>query len=125
MELDILCPGTWQDSYESRMLGEGSWHMPVNNMNDVLLVVQQYFNTESGKREQELFNDFNLYLDGDRFGDYSHGEITVFPLVEWVDIMKGSYRYKFGNKGYVLPVDTCLAYGINSRTVKPDTKHVW
>ena len=125
MILDILCPGSWMDSYESRMLGEGSWHMPVNSFNDLMNVCKTYFATESGKQSQELFCDFNLYLDYELIGTYRKGEITLFPIIDWdkKDFQRGRFRH--GRNGYIVNIDAALKYGLNKRSVRVDDTHVW
>ena len=125
MKLDILCPGSWMDSYESRLICEG---FEVYSMHTVLTVLSSFFSSDNGRYHQELFRSFDLYLDGNLFGSYSYGNLVVFPTTETViDDVTGEigYRYPNGDKSFVLPVDDCIKYGINRRTVNPDTDHAW
>lgn len=125
MLLDILVPGTWQDSYESRFIAEDVWNVEVSCMHDVLRICDDFFSSEIGKRIVEDWCTLPMYLDGHLFGEYHQGNVIIFPSHELVDMDKMTIRYTHGREGFVLPVKTCLHYGINRRTVKKDTTHVW
>ena len=121
MVLDILCPGDWQDSYESRYLSDGSYNIEVNNIHDVLNAVKNYFSSPFGKDSLSLFKSFDLYLDGSLFGEYIDGQVIVFPKIKWDNTTRSSEIkgwYTHGRNEFILPVDLCLNYGINRKTVK-------
>ena len=127
MRVDIVCPGDWQDSFESRMLGESVWDANITGIQDLLLLCKSYFESESGKYEQELFPYFPIYIDGQLVGEYSHGEITLDPPHK-TRIVDDKFYTEFKDGvtcGLVFPIDLCLKYGINNRTVRKDEKHKW
>ena len=133
MQLDVLCPHTWQDPYESCIISEMLWNVEVSSLHDIMLLLHTYFTSEAGKREKELWGEkasFGIYLDGNLIGDYCNGEIILFPITDYEERKHDGktdicYTYRHGNQGYIIPIETCLHYGINRRTVRLDDTHVW
>lgn len=133
MTLDILCPHTWQDPYDSCIVSEQLWKVEVSSLHDIMLLLHSFFSSEDGRKEIELWGkkaSFSIYLDGNLIGDYCDGEIILFPITDYQEIKRNGktdigYTYRHGNQGYIIPIETCLHYGINRRTVKLDTTHAW
>lgn len=124
MRLDVLCPGSWQDSYESRMIGEELFDQEVGSFNDVMVLLTRYFNTERGKHEQELFYNFDLYLNCKNIGRYRNGEITIDPIIDMNKDCTGGY-FRHGNQGFIINIENAFKYGLNNRSVRIDDTHVW
>jgi hypothetical protein len=109
------------------------WHVEVFSLHDIMLLLHTYFTSEAGKREKELWGEeasFDIYLDGNLIGDYCNGEITIDPITDYREVQRNGkteigYTFRHGNQGYIIPIETCLHYGINQRTVKLDDKHRW
>lgn len=128
MTFDLLCSGTWQDSYESRFVNEMVWNREVNDFNTVLLLIHQYFTPEIKKQEMDLWGkhvSFSIYIDGSLIGDYypSTDEIKLFPITDYQDIRRNGklelgYTFRHGRNCWYIPVTTCLNYGINRKTVR-------
>lgn len=129
MLIDILCPGETGDSYESRMLGESVWNAEVCGIHGLLLLCKSYFESEQGKFEQELFHEFPIYNDGHLIGDYSKGIVTLYPPMELVHV-NGTIGFRLTTaitRDIEFPVDLCINYGINKRTIRfgNKRKYVW
>lgn len=113
MILDILTPGDWQDSYESRHVNFGN---EISCLNDVINVLICEF--ENGKHNSRydgkpLFYHYDLRIydnDYNLIGDWNFlpetMEIEVVPPIEIVKTNeKGMwYREPFGSQRYRIPI---------------------
>ena len=124
MRVDILCQGDWQDSYESRMLGEMVWNREISSFSELMTLIQYYFSTDQGKREQELFADFDIYIECTNVGRYSKGEITIDPIIDMNKDCTGGY-FRHGHHGYIINIADAMKYGLNHKSVRIDTTHKW
>ena len=107
--MDILTPGDWQDSYESR---EVSFNHEVGCLQDVLNVLKCVF---GGRRpyEQGDFRLFDVIMYDNEMDekaswwfDFKTWELEIIPPT--IPIDKGDdrlwYREPFGSQRYRIPV---------------------
>ena len=109
--MDILTPGTWQDSYESRFI---SFYNEVSCLQDVLNVLKCEFEGDRHKFDGEFtFNTYDIVIYNDeleRVADWRFHpktmELEVIPPMEFVDYHDGEfwYRYPLGEQKYKIPV---------------------
>ena len=113
MRLDILTPGSWQDSYESRFV---SFFNEVSCFQDVLNVLKCEF---EGNRHRSFdgslsFNCYDVIIYNDEHKEVASWnfwpktmELEVIPPTEFVKLDSDGrlwYREPFGKQRYMVPV---------------------
>lgn len=113
MILDILTPGDWQDSYESRFVSFGN---EVRCLQDVLNVLKCEF--ENGKHNsvvdgKPLFVYYDLIIYDNDYNRLAHWdfypgtmEVEVIPPIKIVHMKDGQIGYTepFGRQRYRIPI---------------------
>lgn len=115
MTLDFLCPGDWQDSYESRivnpnaMLGKGGYC--VENIADLFNVCKMF--NRDNVRYYDLFANVDIYLDGELKASLrKDGTLRIFAPCETKvthdDIL---LCWSIGKEDFIFDVTSCRYVG--------------
>lgn len=107
MKLDFLTPGSWEDSYSSRlanpnMTADFAGGYRIRKWNSILACCRDFLKKDP--HYFELFKTVELYVDSHYVGTMTGDGIVRFAAPSVVDMDKDEIFYPLGNKGYLFRI---------------------